>query len=76
MTKKITIEPFGHDKEDDGEMCVVCGRKAGRYIALVLNDMTFGDPDEIGEDHPDNMGWWPIGSSCKKKLPKHYVREA
>jgi hypothetical protein len=71
------IYPFSHEKEQTDKVCVVCGRKAGRYIALVVDGgARFGDPET--EDDPDDggyMGWWPVGSTCKKKLPKGFVKD-
>lgn len=77
MSKTIQVYPFSHEKEQTDETCCVCGRKAGRYIALVVDGGgRFGDPktDDDQED-PGYMGWWPVGSTCKRKLPAHYVRE-
>jgi hypothetical protein len=71
----MNLYPFSHDKEQDDETCVVCGRKAGRYRALIVDGgARFGDPQT--EDDPNDggyMGWYPVGATCKKKLPKHYV---
>ena len=30
-------------------------------------------PNDVNEDDCDSQGCFPIGSSCKNKLPKNYI---
>jgi len=86
MTNTDTITPFGpeYDKNESKRRnatlentCVCCGRRAGGpkgWWALVVDGgAKFGDPSKENEDEPGFMGYYPIGSTCKKSLPEGWA---
>ena len=58
---------------DDSTSCCVCGRKAGTHFAFFKYE-GFVDPDHPQAEEGDFIGYLPIGSVCRKKLPKTHVR--
>ena len=66
----------------DNDHCVLCGRRlrnpakpSGRIHGIDGDPFILApvdaDPADINE--AGDMGFWPIGSECKKRIPQEYV---
>lgn len=59
----------------DGEPCIICGRKVRvglgtLAIHLVDGGSTIAAASDDGPfDAASDLGWFPIGSDCAKRLP-------
>ena len=76
MTTENNPEPFNydHDKETGENPCCICGREAGKYRALVIDGgARFGDPAREDPTARGYMGWYPVGSRCRRKLPNDWT---
>lgn len=79
--------PFIHDSKRDERAnqqshgdnpCIICGRyvkKPSKYSARLCDGGSNFAPVDIEIDWRNDMGFYPIGPECRKKLPKNFVNE-
>jgi len=81
MTKTIpspsvtTFRSNGREPKDwDGEVCYFCGRplSSNRHWVHFTSGARLVDVKTPTEDVEDSQGWFPVGASCKKKIPRGF----
>jgi len=72
----IQTKNYEKERERNGEIgneCIICGKPTKEeYWVHMTTDLTLV-PNDVNEDDCDSQGCFPIGSSCKNKLPKNYI---
>lgn len=70
---EIPVEDIREDSyEEKGENpCICCGKelKAPKYYVHLLNS---GNLISSDQDFDESQGFFPIGNSCKNKLPNNF----
>ena len=70
-----------HEKQDDQERCIVCGKKTspkvkGLGVIVIDGGSSIVHPDDndvaVANQPGAYMGWWPVGSECIKPIPKEF----
>lgn len=56
--------------------CVVCGKsiRSPRYqVHLVDGGSSLCHVEDSYDDAPADLGWYPVGAECRRKLPAGYI---
>ena len=78
MVRKVNIRGTFNDKSQGvGAECGICGKPTKRPVGrvhLVDGSMEIvAHPDDTYDDEAADMGWWPIGGTCAKRLPPDFI---
>ena len=59
---------------DINNTCHLCGRKAtGSHFIALADGMLISTEEAMGRDDNGFMGFYPVGSTCRKVMDKAYV---
>ena len=75
----LNITDLRTDKRQHNvDYCILCGKptKGWKYAVHCVNGWLeeIIPVDQEWPDEASEMGMWPIGPECRKKLPAEYVR--
>lgn len=71
-------DPNRDNRKGKDNPCILCGRyvkKPEKYMARLCDGGSNFAPVNIEIDWKNDMGYYPIGPECQKKLPKIFVFE-
>jgi hypothetical protein len=79
MTTAKKPKPFSYDRSREAaftatsQPCACCGRKvvtaeARHHVHVINGGAAYGGPEDT--DDAGDMGWFPVGATCAKRLRK------
>ena len=65
------IQTDSYDEVGNENPCICCGKKV-KNTKYMVHLLTNGNLVSSQEDFANSQGFFPIGSSCKNKLPNNF----
>lgn len=72
----VREQRFMRSRSQETDSCVLCGRPVGRkgvtFVHMVDGGSTLAPVAEVYENEAADLGWWPVGSTCAKRVPVEF----